>query len=346
MRAKLVSEALRQIIPLRQAVYLWGEPGIGKSALVKSAASSLGLPMIDVRAVLLDPVDLRGLPHVNGDGRAHWCPPAFLPDAGEGILFLDELAQAAPLVQSACLQLVLDRRIGEYELPAGWSIVAASNRQQDRAGAHRLITPLLNRFVHLDLEVSNDDWQDWALEAGINPTVRAFLRFKTGCLHQFDAASGDRAFATPRAWEFVSNLLPVASEETRYSLVGGAVGAGAAAEFEAFWRTWHELPDVDELLADPERGKVPSKPDVLYALCGAMADRAKGMPAGDKRLAALVRYGSRLPREFGMLLLRDALALNNQAKAAGAGKPPLMEVAEMQQWLRDNQDLLLEDKAK
>src|SRR4029079_8083765 len=117
---------------------------------------------------------------------------------GEGVLFLDELAQAPPLVQAACLQLTLDRRVGEHELPAGWSVIAASNRAEDRAGTHRLISPLLNRFVHLDLEVSNEDWQAWAVASGIAPEVRAFLRYRPALLFRFDPAVQERAFPTPR----------------------------------------------------------------------------------------------------------------------------------------------------
>jgi len=176
-------------------VYLWGSPGLGKSSIVKQAAGSLGLGLVDVRATLLDPVDLRGLPRLDGD-RAIWCPPAFLPRDGEGALFLDELAQAAPLVQAAFLHLTLDRRVGEYELPDGWSVVAASNRSEDRAGTHRLISPLLNHFVHLDLEVSNEDWQTWAVANAIVPEVRAFLHNRPGLLAQFDATSNPHAFPT------------------------------------------------------------------------------------------------------------------------------------------------------
>src|SRR5829696_5599735 len=155
VRPSDVSKALAALVPTKRPVYLWGPPGCAKSAVVRQTAATLGLTLADVRATLLDPVDLRGLPRLDGDA-AVWCPPAFLPKDGQGLLFLDELAQAAPLVQAACLQLVLDRRIGEYELPDGWVVVAASNRAEDRAGAHRLITPLLNRFVHLELEVSHD----------------------------------------------------------------------------------------------------------------------------------------------------------------------------------------------
>src|SRR5262245_54438669 len=177
MRPSDLSQALSSLIPSNRPVYLWGGPGIGKSSLIRQAADALGLDLVDVRATLLDPVDLRGLPRLTDD-TAVWCPPAFLPRSGSGVLFLDELAQSPPLVQAACLQLVLDRRVGEYELPVGWSVVAASNRSEDRAGAHRLISPLLNRFVHLDLDVSADDWQAWAVKANISPEVRAFLRLR------------------------------------------------------------------------------------------------------------------------------------------------------------------------
>ncbi|WP_020471423.1 AAA family ATPase, partial [Zavarzinella formosa] len=166
MRPTELARSLSALIPTRRPVYLWGPPGIGKSSLVRQAADADGLSLVDVRATLLDPVDLRGLPSVV-KGAAVWCPPAFLPKDGKGLLFLDELAQAPPLVQAACLQLTLDRRLGEYALPEGWGVIAASNRAEDRAGANRLISPLLNRFVHLDLEVSAEDWQAWAAAANI-----------------------------------------------------------------------------------------------------------------------------------------------------------------------------------
>ncbi len=118
MRPRDVSKVLSSLILARKPVYLWGSPGGGKSEVVRQAADRLKLKLVDVRATLLDPVDLRGLPKVTKD-RAEWCPPSFLPRSGDGVLFLDELAQAPPMVQAACLQLVLDRRIGEYELPAG-----------------------------------------------------------------------------------------------------------------------------------------------------------------------------------------------------------------------------------
>jgi len=311
MRPSSVSRALAAIVPTRRPVFLWGPPGVGKSSIVRQAAEALGLGLCDVRAVLLDPVDLRGIPHVNGDNRAHWCPPDFLPRDGAGLLFLDELAQAPPLVQSACLQLTLDRRIGEYTLPDGWTIVAASNRQEDRAGAHKLITPLLNRFcTHLDVEVSVDDWQDWALAAGIAPDVRAFIRFRPHLLFQFDPKSGSRAFPTPRSWEGVSALSQVTPEDLLLPVVSGAIGDGPAAEYVGFRRIYTDLPDPQRVLASPQSGTVPREPAVLYALAGALAERAKSLTG--TLLNNLGTYAGRMPAEFGVLLIRDTVAVNPQ----------------------------------
>jgi MoxR-like ATPase len=153
-----IRKALETLIPLQQPAFVWGAPGVGKSDTMRQVTAALNRVLIDIRAVLLDPVDLRGLPSINGDSRAHWCPPAFLPTGGEGVLFLDELNAAPPLTQAACYQLVLDRQLGEYRLPDGWTVIAAGNRETDKAVTHRMPSALANRFVHLDFEVNLDDW--------------------------------------------------------------------------------------------------------------------------------------------------------------------------------------------
>jgi hypothetical protein len=238
-----------------------------------------------------------------------------------GLLFLDELAQAPPLVQAACLQLTLDRVIGEYRLPEGWSVVAASNRQEDRAGAHRLISPLLNRFIHIDLEVSHDDWQGWAVQAGVAPEVRSFLRYRPTLLFQFDPTTNRRSFRTPRSWEFVSQVLPHTSEDLLLPVVAGCVGEGPAAEFVGFARLYKELPDLDQVLAQPSTTLVPREPAVLYALVGALVERCR---QGDQALlSGFVTYATRLPDEFGVLAMRDALAIS----------PRLISLPQAQSWL-------------
>jgi hypothetical protein len=303
-----LTTALAALLPTRRPVFVWGPPGVGKSSLVRQAAAGLNLAVADLRATLLDPVDLRGLPRLDGD-RAVWASPAFLPRDGAGVLFLDELTQAAPLVQAACLQLTLDRRVGEYELPDGWTVAAASNRAEDRAGTHRLISPLLNRFVHLDLDVSHEDWQAWAVANQVAPEVRAFLQYRPGLLFQFDPAANPRAFPTPRSWQFVSDVLARTTADLMHGVVAGCVGDGPAAEFVGFLKLFRELPDLDAVLARPDSAPVPTEPAVLYALVGALVERCRHAKAP---LTAFVSYAARLPDEFAVLAMRDALAVNNK----------------------------------
>ena len=153
MTPSQIVSALNSLLSIRQPVFIWGAPGVGKSQIVAQVAQARGLALRDIRAVLLDPVDLRGLPRITEQGLSVWCPPAFLPtpsDPQEGIIFLDELNAAPPLVQAACYQLILDRAIGEYRLPDGWSIVAAGNREKDKAVSYRMPSALANRLVHLE----------------------------------------------------------------------------------------------------------------------------------------------------------------------------------------------------
>src|SRR5713101_7956505 len=229
MKASAVVKALRSLVHAKQPVFLWGGPGFGKSSVVHQLAAVLNIPLQDVRVLLLDPVDLRGLPFLGKDGRSQWATPDFLPKDGSGILFLDELNAAPAMVQASCYQLVLDRKLGEYSLPEGWAIVAAGNRDSDRAVTTRMPTPLRNRFVHLDFEVDLQEWSEWAIQAVIRPEVIAFLRFRPELLSAFERDAP--AFPSPRSWEFVSRILECLDSRPNPSIehevIAGAVGTGA-----------------------------------------------------------------------------------------------------------------------
>ena len=322
-----VARALSTLLPIRQPVFLWGPPGVGKSQIVAQTAAALGLELIDIRAVLLDPVDLRGLPQIDADGRTHWRAPAFLPTDGQGVLFLDELNAAPPLVQAACYQLILDRALGEYRLPNGWTVIAAGNRDQDRAVTHRMPTALANRFVHLEIEPHLEDWIAWAEQSGIASEVTAFLRFRPALLHDFDPTRAARSFPTPRSWEFVSTMLQgQPDQQVELELLRGAVGDGAALEFSGFLRTWRELPDTDAVLADPDAAPAPVEPAAAYAICEAL-----GRLACPDVMPALTRYAARLPVEFGVLLMRDAVRRDSRT-----AKTPSFAA-----WARDNAEVFV-----
>ena len=234
---------------------------------------ALGVRLIDIRAVLLDPVDLRGLPTVE-HGKAAWAIPAFLPEDGAGILFLDELNAAPPLVQAACYQLVLDRALGEYRLPDGWTVFAAGNREGDRAVTSRMSSALANRFVHLTFEPDLDDWSRWAMGPGdLRPEVVAFLRWRPELLHRFEPT--EKAFPSPRAWASVSHILAAApSADVEFALYEGTVGRGAAIEFTGFLRVFRSLPSLDGILLNPATAPVPDEPSALCAVATGLARRA------------------------------------------------------------------------
>ena len=301
MTPTAVSQALRQLaIQEQQPVFIWGSPGSGKSSVVNQLATELGIALRDIRALLLDPVDLRGLPFIGQDGRSQWATPDFLPQNGEGILFLDELNAAPAMVQASCYQLVLDRKLGEYTLPEGWAIVAAGNRDSDRAATTRMPTPLRNRFVHLDFEVDVQEWSEWAIKANVRPEVIAFIRFRPELLSAFDRDAN--AFPSPRSWEFVSRILnsrPNSSAE--HELIAGAVGTGAATEFSAFLRMFRELPNIDSILLNPTQEPVPENAAAQYAVASALA-----RCASDTNFDRIRLYLNRLPTEFRVLCVRDA----------------------------------------
>ena len=243
-----------------------GAPGIGKSSIVRQIAERRRMPLIDIRASLLDPTDLRGIPMIQ-DGTAVWCPPSFLPKKSDkpGILFLDEINAAPPLVQAALYQLILDRRVGEYELPEGWRIIAAGNRREDKAVTFRLSSALANRFIHLNLEVDPDDWHAWATNHGIIPEVTAFLKYRPQLLQA--ASEDEQAFATPRSWEMVSDVVAkFGSPAKARDVIPGIVGTGPAVEFLTFAKKAVLRKEIDAIIADPAGATIPTELDRLWVL--------------------------------------------------------------------------------
>lgn len=315
--------------------FVHGPPGIGKSSIIRQVALQMERQVLDVRAVTLDPTDLRGLPHVNGDGLAHWCPPAWLPHDPEStdIIFMDELPLAPPMVQNSALQLVLDRRVGEYVVPKNVLICAAGNRVTDRSGVHSIPMALRNRFCHFLLEVDNADWLSWAVTNALDTRVINFIRSKPAALFNFDPTRNDNSFPTPRSWHFVSKLIKKCPPAYMRQVVASAVGHGAAGEFMAFVKIYQDLPDVGTVLKDPDRAEVPSDPSVCYAMCGALVEYLAQHP---DNAATWSQYVVRLRREYTALVLRDGIA---RLEAEGKNGQRLVNLPTLLSWMRDNRDL-------
>ncbi|MGE4293226.1 MAG: AAA family ATPase [Desulfovibrio sp.] len=327
MTPNQIASALQILLAIRQPVFIWGPPGVGKSQVVRQAAEAMNMEIADIRAVLLDPVDLRGLPRITDQGESVWCQPSFLPRGGRGIVFLDELNAAPPLVQAACYQLILDRRIGEYVLPDGWTVVAAGNRETDRAVTHRMPSALANRMVHLHFESNLFDWIEWARCHGIDPRVIAFLKLRPALLHDFDPQRAEKAFPSPRSWEFASAILAAAATRSEaINIIAGTVGKGAAAELDGFLRIHDQLPDVEQMLSNPESADIPEDPAVICAVCESLARRAS-----TENMPGLATLAMRMPAEFGVLLMREA----------AASDPSIVGTEAFGQWASANAQVLM-----
>ncbi len=302
--------ALRHLITRKVPVFLWGPPGIGKSSIVAQIAKEAGIGCIDLRLSLLDPTDLRGIPFFNpATQEAVWADASFLPDGSipEGILFLDELNTAAPMVQAAAYQLILDRKIGEYTLPEGWAIVAAGNRESDRGVTFRMAAPLANRFVHIEMEHNLNDWRVWALKSGIHSSIIGFLSHRPDALFNFGNAGESRAFATPRTWAYVHEIIASEPEsELLLPLISGAVGEELASAYLGFRLVAGELPDIESIFIG-EAAVVPTEPAALHLLASALTQRVDDATSS-KRLENLVAYTLKLPAEFAVQIIEDLRA--------------------------------------
>jgi hypothetical protein len=313
MKSSSVVKCLGVLAKADQPVMIWGSPGVGKSAVVNQFVASAGKTLCEIRATLLDPVDLRGLMRIEG-GRTVWCPPIFLPNDPGCVLFIDELPTAPPLVQAALYQLILDRKLGEYELPADCIIIAAGNRETDRAAVSKMPTPLANRFTHIDYEVDVKDWIDWAIEADLAIEVIAGIRFSASWLNRFNPLSAEKAQATPRSWEFVSKIVKSnPPQEVLLDLIAGTVGTAVAQEFYGFLEDWKDLPDPMAILHDPVNGEVPTKPSVLFALCQTLARIVDGKTANNFfcYAAKMVKNGL---ADFAVAMVTDATKRSKDLK--------------------------------
>lgn len=284
--AQQARKAILVAFKSKRPIFLWGPPGIGKSDVVQEITNELGGHMIDLRMAQMEPTDIRGIPYFNKDnGKMDWAPPIDLPDEELAsqypvvVLFLDEMNSAAPSVQAAGYQLILNRRVGKYKLPDNVVIVAAGNRESDKGVTYRMPMPLANRFLHVEMRSDFNTWQTWAVTHNVHQDVVSYLSFAKNDLYNFDSKSSSRAFPTPRSWVFVSELLSQEHDtdnDTLFTLVAGAVGEGLAAKFAAHRKISAKLPNPTDILTgkvtDLEIKEVSAMYSLTISMCYEMKD--------------------------------------------------------------------------
>ena len=306
------------------SLMLWGAPGIGKSrsidAISKKLETMTGKKVVvtDVRLLLFNPVDLRGIPVADAKRElAIWLKPKiFQMDPSDNIiniLMLDELSAAPQSVQAAAYQITLDRIIGEHKLPDNCIVIAAGNRVTDKSVAYKMPKALGNRLTHLEIVCDIDDWKQWAIPAGIDSRIVGFLNYMSSKLFVFDPSNDDNAYPTPRSWEMVHRYLTkINSIEQAFPLIAGSIGLGCATEFKAWTQVFHKLPDIKGIL-DGTITDVPKEPDVLFALSAAIVSaigRTQGA-AKKKALSNVLTYSMNMPAEFSTLTVKDMVMVED-----------------------------------
>ena len=297
------------------SVMLWGPPGVGKSQAIRQIAKEIQkntgkeTRITDVRLLLFNPIDLRGIPTANADKTlAIWLKPQiFQMDPREdliNILFLDEISAAPQSVQAAAYQITLDRVVGEHKLPDNCIVIAAGNRVTDKSVSFKMPKALANRLLHIEVEGSFSSWEQWAIRAGIHPKVLGFLSFNANHLFGFDSKVDDLAFATPRSWEMVSNLLNNVNEDEEeiFSLISGLIGRATAYEFRSWCKNYYQLPNVQRIF-EGKCEPVPKEVDAIYSIVTSMCRYAKENKNNVEQIANSLEYAMQLPADFASLLL-------------------------------------------
>lgn len=269
-------------VAVTRPVFIWGQPGIGKSALVEQFARSLGMECVSLLGTQLAPEDLIGVPQIR-DGKSYFCPPAAIARNEEYCLFLDELNGSSPEVQKAFYSLIHERRLGAYELPPGSIIVAAGNRSQDAAIVKPMSSALLNRMVHVHLSVSHRDWLEWAYASGIHPWVTRYIETRPDHLRSAPPKH-EEPFSTPRSWHMLSDALhefgDAVSPQWLEVLAFGLLSPQHAGQFRAFVKNLEGKYKLSAILKD-EVGwpRDPAERDLLYFLAQSLrAQLVKELP--------------------------------------------------------------------
>ena len=273
-----LTEVLLNVAPIRP-VFIWGAPGIGKSALVEQFAAEIGLPCVSLLGSQLAPEDIIGIPRILDDV-SEFLPPKMIARKEPYVLFLDELNACSQEVQKAFYSLIHEKRIGEYHLPKGSIVIGAGNRAQDSAIVKTMSSALVNRMFHVQLKADSKQWIQWAYENDIHSWVIDYITQRPDHLFM-EPPKTEEPYSTARSWHMLSDALkeygagetPMSDDVLRM-LTYGCISAKHAGMFVAYTKQLGNR----HLLNDIFKGEAsfPSKPeerDVLYFL--AQSFRAK-----------------------------------------------------------------------
>ncbi|WP_299198256.1 MULTISPECIES: hypothetical protein [Pseudomonadota] len=293
--------------------YVRSSPGIGKSDSAKKFAAKHNLELIDIRLSQCTPEDLQGYPMREGD-KAVFTPFNIFPLEGEPLpkgkngwlLLLDELSSANKAVQAAAYKIILDRQVGSFNLHPNCGMIACGNLITDKAVVHKMSTALQSRLVHYQLQITVDEWTEWALEHNIDHRISAFVNFDNNMLMNFNPDHEDHTFACPRTWEFLNRTMNniTVDRSAHQPRICGTIGSGAGMEFISFCEVYNDLPKWDHII-DPKINEAltpPPEPTAKFAVISWI-----GAEVEKKDVENVLPYIQKFGGEFQMLFCRHIL---------------------------------------
>lgn len=309
----LVKKALVVALKAGLVSMLVGSPGIGKSDIINGIANEHNWAVIDLRLAQCDPTDLNGFPNVNQKtNRAGYLPFETFPVMGDKLppgkngwlIFMDEFNSGDRDVQKAAYKLILDRKVGKFDLHQNVVIICAGNLETDNAIVEEMSSALQSRLVHLELTLDYNAWLDWASQNALDPRIMAYIRSNPKMLSSFDpdAEGGQRTYACPRTWHFASKLLEhmEITDPVARPLLSGALSEGPAREFITWLRIYKDLPEKDTIINSPATALIPNSTGGIYAISGSISKWADS-----SNITPIMKYLARLPMEYQVMCLTD-----------------------------------------
>jgi len=284
---------LLNVAPVRP-VYIWGAPGIGKTAIVNAFAAEVGMEAVSMLGSQLAPEDLIGVPRIE-NGHSVFAPPRTLAGRSEAfVLFIDEFNASSPEVQKSFYSLILEQRLGEYQLPSGSIVILAGNRAADNAIVRSVSSALMNRVVHVELKANHRDWLEWAYAAGIHSVVIRYIETRPDHLF-INPPKTEEPFSTPRSWHMLSDALTAygndVNEQVIAVLAAGTVSPSHALSFTAFAKQLTMGLEISDILAG--RSPLPLAPDqrdlLFFVVQGIRAQLTKSLPEHKNELSGDVK---------------------------------------------------------
>ncbi len=280
-------------VAIIRPVFIWGAPGIGKSAIVEQFAESLGLPCVSLLGSQLAPEDIIGVPQIV-EGKSVFCPPRSIAREEPYCLFLDELNACSQEVQKAFYSLIHDRRIGEYFLPKGSIIIGAGNRAQDNAIVKPMSSALINRMFHVELIASHRCWLDWAGQNGIHHYILEYIALRPDHLWK-QPPKTEEVFSTPRSWHMLSDAILSYGEDITDKqmevIAAGCLSPHHATQFRAFIKQIRNRYALSAIISGEQKWPdAPEDRDTLYFLAQSLrAQLIKELPSEKNKLSGSVQ---------------------------------------------------------